>query len=304
MRDRLLHFIQECNLLLESSQLMKICVFMHLFYTDMLDELLDYVANLSSLPDVEYDLVVTLCAQQNNIEQKIYAFKDNAQIIIVPNRGYDIAPFLQAVKSVHLHEYDYIIKLHSKRNLTSPAYLPTCCFRGDQWRKKLLEFMATPQNLASTFKQFKKNPKIGMITSPELITSSVKQDVVAYHKSKKIILGMGLSLKEKYFVAGTMFIAKASLFRLWKHLPYDAFDFEEFDPTHKGGSLAHALERVLGFMIYAQGYRIAPYYKVGLGYKLKTLGYRFKNFLFYKRVNSKGKLHIKICKIPVYSKQL
>ncbi len=283
---------------------MKICVFVHLFYTEMLDELLEYVQNLSDRQDIEYDLVVTLCAHHAEIEQKIYAFKDDAKILIVENRGYDVAPFLQAVKSVHLHDYDYLIKLHSKRNLTTPAYLPTCCLKGDEWRKKLLEFMSTPAHLESTLRRFQKNPKIGMITAPELIVASKKMDIEADKKAEKIMRGMGLTIKDKHFVAGTMFIARADLFRLFKHLPYDANDFEEFDPSHKGGSLAHALERVLGYMITAQGYKIAPYHRTGLLYFLKIFAYRLKNFIFYKRVNSKGKLHIKICKIPVYSKQI
>ena len=42
-------------------------------------------------------------------KEKIYDFKDNAQIISVPNRGYDLAPFLQAVKTVNLDDYDYIM---------------------------------------------------------------------------------------------------------------------------------------------------------------------------------------------------
>lgn len=280
---------------------MKICIFLHLYYTEMLDELLSYIENLSDNQDIEYDLIVTLCQKNPEIEEKIYKFKDNAQILIVPNRGYDVAPFLQAVKTIHLRDYDYLIKLHSKRDLTTPAYLPSCHFIGNEWRRKLLEFMQTPQHFANTLARFEKNPQIGMLTSPELIITARKEDKVALNKAEQIMRGMGLTLKDKTFVAGTMFIARASLFRLWKHLPYDAFDFEEFDPTHKGGSLAHALERVLGFMISAQGYQIASYYPAGLKIKLKGLGYRFKNFIFYKRTNSKGKTHIKICKIPVYS---
>ena len=304
MRFRLLHFNLDCNILLESSLVMKICVFIHIYYIEMLDELLSYISNLSLIDDLEYDLVVTLTAHNEDIEQKLYAFKDNTHILIVPNRGYDIAPFLHATKSVNLLRYDYIIKLHTKRDLVQTSYLPFCKFNGNEWRLKLLEFMNSRENLLSTFKQFELDPLVGMITSPELVISSVKQDTVADNKAEKIMKGMGLTLRDKNFVAGTMFIAKASLFKIWNHLPYNAFDFDEYNPNHKGGSLAHALERVLGFMIGAQGYKIVPYYKVGLGYKLKKLWYCFKNFIFYKRINSKGKLHIKICKIPVYSKQL
>ena len=281
---------------------MKIAVFLHLYYTEMLDELLSHIENLSALQDIEYDLIVTLCHKNPELEQKIYAFKDNAQIMLVPNRGYDVAPFLQAVKSIHLSGYDYIIKLHSKRDLSSPAYLPSCTLYGCEWRQNLLEFMSSPKHLQESLLRFDNNPQIGMLTAPELIISAYKEDHQALDRATQIMHGMGLSLKNKTFVAGTMFIARASLFRLWKHLPYDASDFEEFNPTHKGGSLAHALERVLGFMISAQGFQISSYYPVGFSYKMKVLGYKFRNFIYYKRTNSSGKTHIKIFKIPVYSK--
>lgn len=283
---------------------MKICVHLHLFYTEMLDEMLRYIGNLSAYPEIEYDLLVTVCEPNKTLEAQIYAFKDNARIITVPNRGYDVAPFLQAVKTVNLDDYDYIIKLHTKRDLKTPAYLPCCTLRGSEWRHKLLEFIASPKNLAATFRQFEKYPNAGMLTAPELIMTSGKEDAAADSRAVRILKGMGLQLKNRRFAAGTMFIARAELFKLWQALPYDAADFEEFNPSHQGGTLAHALERVLGFMIGAQGHKIISYYPFSLSFLLKTLCFRTGNFFFYKRVNSKNKLHIKICKIPVYSKQL
>lgn len=283
---------------------MKICVFLHLFYQDMLDEMLDYTSNLSSDKEIEYDLLVTMPEIREEIAKRIYEFKDDAKIVKVANRGYDVAPFLQALKQIDLSKYDYIIKLHSKRTLKQPAYLPTCRLKGEEWRQKLLEFMSSPNHFAKTLKRFEKNPHIGMISSAELIVKNGKEDRTATQKAAKIIRGMGLPLKEQKFVAGTMFMARARLFRLFQILPYDTADFEEFNPTHQGGSLAHALERVLGIMIYSQGYKIAPYDNKRIRFAAATTLYKVKNFIFYKRVNSKNKLHIKICKIPVYSKQL
>ena len=283
---------------------MKICVFMHLFYTDMLDELLSYVENLSSNTDIEYDLIVTLCAQHSEIEDKIYRFKDNAQILIVPNRGYDVAPFLTALKTIDLRRYDYLIKIHSKRNLSRPAYLPCCQFIGSQWRQKLVEFMSTPQHLNMSLERFSSRPKIGMITSPELIVKARKEDKEANFKAKKIISDMGFDSTDFKFVAGTMFMARAKLFIPLQSLPYQAKDFEEFNPTHRGGSLAHAIERVLGFMVSAQGYRISSYYPACLKFRVAGWGYKIKQFIYYKRINSKNILHIKLFRIPVYKKKL
>ena len=283
---------------------MQICVLLHLSYTEMLEEMLDVIANLSADENVEYDLLVTMCREDEMVARQLYAFKDNTKILYVPNRGYDIAPFLTAIKTIDLQKYDYIIKLHSKRTLTSPAYLPTCCLKGDEWRRKLVEFMASPRHFKQTLKCFAKHPEIGMVTAPELIITAGKEDKVATTTATEIIRQMGLNLKEKKFVAGTMFMARAKLFKLWQMLPYEAQDFEEFDPNHKGGTLAHALERVLGMMIYAQGFQISAYNNKKVTPKLKASLYKLKNFLFYKRVNSKNKLHVKICKIPVYSKKV
>ena len=270
----------------------------------MLEEMLDYISNLSSNKEIEYDLFVTMSQVDENAEKRIYEFKDDARIIRVANRGYDVAPFLQALKQADLKKYDYIIKMHSKRTLKDTAYLPSCRLKGEDWRRKLLEFMSCPMHLVKTLKCFEKNPCVGMISSAELIVNTGKEDYQANQKAAKIIRGMGLPLRQQKFVAGTMFIARAELFRLFKMLPYDSADFEEFNPSHQGGTLAHALERVLGIMIYSQGFKIAPYDNRRIRFIAKVVLYKLQNFIFYKRVNSKNKLHIKICKIPVYSKQL
>ena len=182
----------------------------------MLDEMLRYIDNFSANKEIEYDLYVTLCEHNKDTESKIYAFKDNAQIIIVPNRGYDVAPFLRVSKMINLDNYDYIIKLHSKRDLPSPAYLPTCRFKRNKWRLKLLEFMSSPKHIALSLNRFDKNPDIGMVSAPELIISSQKEDSIANARAERIIRGMGLQLKNHKFVAGTMFMARAKLFKTWQ----------------------------------------------------------------------------------------
>ena len=41
---------------------------------------------------------------------------NNAKIITVPNKGYDIYPFLIVLSKVKLDEYDYILKIHTKNS--------------------------------------------------------------------------------------------------------------------------------------------------------------------------------------------
>ena len=91
---------------------MKILVHLHLYYADMLPEMLN---SLRSLEGRAYDLYVTLVKDCETVKKEILAFKNDAQIMMVDNRGYDLAPFLKVLQSVSLDDYGYVIKLHTKQ---------------------------------------------------------------------------------------------------------------------------------------------------------------------------------------------
>ena len=90
----------------------KIAVHMHLYYAEQLEDLLQ---RLESLSGTAYDLYVTMGAEDKKAEQTIKAFKADANIRIVRNLGYDVGPFIDFLHHVNLDDYDYIIKIHTKR---------------------------------------------------------------------------------------------------------------------------------------------------------------------------------------------
>ena len=120
---------------------MKILVHLHLYYQDMLEQMLDL---LKSLDKVDYDLYVTTSPDFSE-QEKIKNFHTQSQILPVPNRGYDLAPFVYVLQQVNLDEYDYIIKLHTKRDLPKPATLPNCSLEGSDWRNLLTGFLHSSQ---------------------------------------------------------------------------------------------------------------------------------------------------------------
>ena len=79
---------------------MKILVHLHLYYADMLPEMIN---RLRSLEGRDYDLYVTLGKDEPLVKKDILSFKNDARILIVDNRGYDLAPFLAV-----LHESIWI----------------------------------------------------------------------------------------------------------------------------------------------------------------------------------------------------
>lgn len=282
---------------------MKILVHLHLHYTYMLDEMLSYIRNLNNISNCRYDLYVTLTEDNLAVETKIKQFNPQSRIELVPNRGYDVGPFIHILKQVKLGEYDYVIKLHSKQNLKTTAYLPYCKMQNNEWRAKLVSFMATPQILQQSINLLS-DEKIGMVSHYDLIVAAKKEDKEANLKAKEIMLKMGLFTPKCRFVAGTMFICKAPLLKPIQDYPCAIEDFEPYNPYKKGGSLAHTFERILGYVITAQGQQIVSCIPYDFTAKCKRALYLLKEFCFYKRVNSKGRLHVKICKIPVWSKQI
>lgn len=280
---------------------MKILVHLHLFYTEMLAEMFDYLRNLEH---TDYDLYVTVAEDNQELTNRILAFKKDARIIVVPNRGYDVAPFIEVLKKVDLDQYDYVIKLHTKQTLRHRAYLPGCSFVGDEWRKCLVSFMDTPQHFKASCRQLEKNSKVGLVSHFKLIIRAKKEDREANATAEEILQQLGLQTNQRLFVAGTMFMCRAGLLKPLQQAPWGIDDFEPYDPFKPGGSLAHAYERLFGYVITAQGYTLSSWETKTWKDQLHTAALQIEQFLFYKRVNRKGKMHVKICKIPVFSKQV
>lgn len=280
---------------------MKILVHLHLYYQEMLDEMLAYVANLSGY---DYDLVVTAAGLEPAAADRLQRFNPGVRIMEVENRGYDVAPFVKVLKAVNLDEYDYVIKIHTKQNLKSRAWLPDCSFVGDEWRRLLLSFMDSPDKVRKVLGIFAAHPKVGMISHYNLIIAAAAEDREANRRAEEIMTAMRLVPGSRRFVAGTMFIARARLLKPLREYPCATEDFELYNKDVPGGSLAHVYERLFGYVITAQGYDIASYapetHLIRLGHLLRRLAL----FLVRVKINGKNKMVVKICKIPVYSGKL
>src|SRR5690606_7175456 len=89
----------------------RVLVHVHLFYVDQLDVMLRAVDNLV---DCEYDLFVTMVEPDEGVETSIGEAVPGARVLLVPNVGYDIYPFLHVLQHVRLSEYQFILKIHTK----------------------------------------------------------------------------------------------------------------------------------------------------------------------------------------------
>lgn len=274
----------------------KIAVHLHLYYLEQLDDILQ---RLSYLDGCKYDLFVTMSELNPQAHEKILKFNPQATIWQTQNFGYDIGPFIDFLHKIKLDDYDYVLKIHTKRMSGDYCQFNHKRFSVKTWRNMLLDgVLCSPQAVKDNLQIMSKNPTVGMIGNDYILTDE-KASLLPIPTLTAEMQKIGLTMpKDLHFVAGTMFFVRATLLRPF--LKYKIEDFTISDKDIHDNTLAHVLERLFGLAVTVQGYKIQ-------GVKYKSYAWLFfiaklKRFLFQKKITRHGKLIIKICKIPVFIK--
>ena len=207
---------------------------------------------------------------------------------------------------VNLNDYSYIIKLHTKRNMHIGSSINYFNTSGSRHRDLLFDFISSKEKIKKCIDGFTADNKLGMASNYKIIVKTEKWDKASYQRSLDLLDRLGLPKKNFSFVVGTMFITRAELMRPLLALNFKQEDFaiSERDKV----SLAHVIERFFGHIVVAQGYKIKDcitpkHVQIAKTIFAKTFG-PLLNFIYSKKHTKKGKLLIKICKIPVYSKPM
>ena len=128
---------------------LRLAVVVHVYYPEMWPELAVCVRNVGAC-----DLVVTYVDEESVAEAR----RDfpSARFIRCENRGYDVWPFVKALKVLDLDRYDLVVKLHTKRNIERAHVFAIGGTRlnGSAWRDRLLGFVKTPEAWAKTLTAF------------------------------------------------------------------------------------------------------------------------------------------------------
>lgn len=276
-----------------------ILVHLHLYYINQLDEIL---ARLQNLQELNFDLYVTMIEKSPAAEQKIKQFKPDAHILQLENKGYDIGPFMEVLHSLNLDNYDYLLKIHTKGTAAENyTRINGKRLNNKLWNRLLFDaLLFSEEQVHNNLRQLA-NADIGMLSSAYLITDDKKLYEQFLPQINEILQAESLPQVDTFsFVAGTMFWAKASLFKPLQK--YRLADFPVTDGKIKEGTLAHCFERLFGAVAQAQGLKLygVKSSKVGFTFALNE----FKRFLFYKKHTQSGKLLVKICKIPIWTQKI
>ena len=218
----------------------RILVILHLFYMEAWPEIREYLKNLSPY---SYSIIVTcvkgFCDEETMSSVK--SFKKDVRIIECNNVGWDILPFIKALHSVDLADYDIIFKLHSKGIRRHDKFIYGQYFRRKRWFLNLFEGCIGPFTVHTSIRSLmEKDNCTGLVAARNLI---VKDTVHKRHFVEETCRELNLQyLPDYFFVAGTCFAVRANLMTTFQQL-----NIEEDKFASTGFSLAHRIERILCF---------------------------------------------------------
>jgi hypothetical protein len=238
-----------------------ILVQIHVYYIDILDSAINKTNNIP----VPFDLYITTndTLKKNCIEDylKLNSKANRYEILITPNKGRDVIPFLIQLKDI-IKNYKYLCHIHTKKSLTKPKL-------GDYWRLYLYENLLGSKNIISQILSDFENKKILGLIFPEhfyLIIKYIyrkKQSNIRHLNNLLNLLFPKMKSKIKFavnFPAGNMFWARTSAI-------YQIFDEKiiQNSPSEEGqndGIILHGIERAWPFIAKLNGfnYKTILYY--------------------------------------------
>jgi len=241
----------------DPERALRVVAILHVFYTEMLDEMLDRVETLPA----GFDLVVTTPdeTRAETLSARLterYGASVSWQVRVVDNSGRDQSAFLIGCRDILLGgEYDLVVKLHSKKT-PQDGFNVGRHFAQQQFGNLL----AGPAYTANVLAMFQREAGLGMVFPP-MIHIGYPTMGRAWWANKpgfEVLadtLGIRVPLDDVSPLApyGSMFIARPEALRLLVEHPWKYEDFGG-EGAYADGGLAHILERMPAYAAGERGY--------------------------------------------------
>lgn len=240
----------------ESNLSVKIAIQAHIFYPDVVDQIIKYLGNIP----IKYDLLISVITEADGIYAKEVLSKavrlNKIYVKVVENSGRDVSPLLVAFKDAW-REYDYICHIHTKRSLHTDF--------GDEWRTYLFDkILGSEKTVKAVLNKLESDNDLAFIY-PENFHKIKKYTSSDSNVSEinSLLNRLGLAEEESYsdypFAAGTMGWFKT---KCYKDLVNLEFQYDDFKNTNEklDATLAHAMERFFAIYPVKKGFKTAVFY--------------------------------------------
>jgi lipopolysaccharide biosynthesis protein/LmbE family N-acetylglucosaminyl deacetylase/glycosyltransferase involved in cell wall biosynthesis len=225
----------------------RLAVIIHVYYWEMFTEIACTVKQLPEPADVYISLPQILAGRL----PEVFAEFSGAQIMVVENRGRDVAPFIMIFREISELGYDRILKVHTKK---SPHRAD-----GEHWRDDILsKLVRSSKSVKAVAEAFQKSPDLGIVGPLGHVLHKSYYWGSNQELTLKLAVMVGISANEKegfHFVAGSMFWFRPEALKPILKLPVSFYDFPE-EPIPPDGTLAHAIERLFGLFAISGDYKV------------------------------------------------
>ncbi len=237
---------------------------LHLHYPELAPEFAARLSAARGAGQAPLDLILTTTSDARRIEVE-YAFRGHkggsVRIVVVPNRGRDIGPFLTEVGPlVQDSGYDVIGHLHGKRSLAVDATL------GDRWRGFLLDtLLGGTAGLPAIWALFAGDPDLGLVFAED-------RHCVGWSKNRPDAEALAARMRPvpvlpewPVFPIGTMFWARPAAVAPFWALGLGPQDLPG-EPVAYDGTALHAVERMLPAVCESTGHGWCTVHRKGAGW--------------------------------------
>jgi lipopolysaccharide biosynthesis protein len=219
------------------------CAVIHVWYVELLEELLQALAATGLV----FRVVCTVPREREEaVRRELTRLGREAEIVTVANHGRDILPFLSLIGRLHDEGEDVVLKLHTKRS--------THRADGAAWRADLVDRLASPARAAAIVTAFAADPALGLV-APEGHVQPLGYYWGANATNTEYLCSLlGIpqpDAETDRFVAGSMFWCRLGALAPLFDAPLSAGDFNP-EAGQVDGTMAHAVERVVTLVV-AQG---------------------------------------------------
>jgi hypothetical protein len=235
--------------LLDPRTQSELAIVVHVFHYELWDEI---AAALRQIPQ-SFDLYCTVIRRKgfDPLVAGIQARFPNARVLCFPNHGRDIFPFVHLVNSGIFSNYAAVCKLHTKKSVHLAD-------EGDHWRSELIRgILPSKEQVGWILRGFLTDPAIGAVVSDQhLLEHPDKWGANRQRVTDELgRIGIAADRFKLSFPSGSMYWMKPAALRLLQSMNFCAEDFER-EEGQLDGTLAHAVERIMGFLVQHAGQRV------------------------------------------------
>lgn len=229
-----------------------VCVLIHVYYPELLPELIAFAQNFQRVSfDVYVNVVDDIWTPE--VHATLRELCPGAFVMVSPNLGRDIGGHMRLLEQIDPARYDMFALMHTKKSPHMAAEA------GEFWRRDLLAaYAGTPEIAAQCVAAIKNDSRIGLVGSKAWRSQTLGRNGLQYERLLDI-LGVQGANRDVDYVGGSMFLLRASiaarLVAALRHLEFET-GTDRDHAFYIDGQIEHGVERAVSALVREMGYEV------------------------------------------------